>query len=384
MVDIYRRYLYDTYKDVIDMKLIQELEPFYFLEIPFLISKALNYQSKGKTSIELANDKVMRINKLYPTYLNDYEILLKNSVNILEGYPEIIAIHKLTPLGTFTSIMYHLNSLNFEDLNLEIFTQAALRVLFDKFSESDIDSAHTNYTTSRKIMKDKHLDFNLLFKQFDNFDLENSMKYQILEYFSDIASIFENYKNLYNSLLKLYLDFYKKHANTVSDNIQPKTMDDLTLDRWIDVESFKDYSREEFYFTFSLINFQGLSAKLAVVSDELSFGMQGVFLDIFDEIEKENTVSITNIETQLSALGDSTRIRIFGLLLEGEYYLKELADALELSSSNLSHHMDILQSVGLVKMRAKGKKVYYSINPEEIKFILNFFKKVLIKLEEPL
>lgn len=366
------------------MLLVHEQEPFYFLEIPFLMSKSLNYQKDGKASIELAKDKVLRINKLYPTYLEDFENLLKDSVHILASHPKLIEIHKLTPLGTFTSIMYHLNSLDFKDTNLEIFTQAALRVLFDKFSESDIDSAHINYKVSRKIMENEHLNFNLLFKKFDDFDLNDSMKYQILEYFSDIDIIYEDYKGLYNSLLDLYLTFYNKHTNTIPKITQPKTMADLALDRWIDLKSFENYSSEEFHFTFSLINFQGLSAKLAVVSDELSFGMQGVFMDMFDEIERENTVSISNVEAQLSALGDSKRIRIFALLLEEEHYLKELADALELSSSTLSHHMDILQSAGLVKMRAKGKKIYYSINPEEIKFILDFFKKVLINLEEPL
>lgn len=86
----------------------------------------------------------------------------------------------------------------------------------------------------------------------------------------------------------------------------------------------------------------------------------------------------------MSALGDSKRIQIFALLYKDEHYLKELADALELSSSTLSHHMDILQSAGLVKMRAKGKRVYYSLNPQEIQFIANFFQKVAGSLESNL
>ncbi|NLC66444.1 MAG: winged helix-turn-helix transcriptional regulator, partial [Clostridium sp.] len=122
--------------------------------------------------------------------------------------------------------------------------------------------------------------------------------------------------------------------------------------------------------------------KIAPIEKQKSFILYGVFLDLFKQIEKEDSISVDSIEDQMNALGDSKRLKIFSLLLDKEYYLKELADSLDLTSSTVSHHMDILSSAGLLKLRSKGKRIYYSINPEQTKLISDFFKKVTNKLGE--
>ena len=364
------------------MKLIQYKDPLFILEIPLLISTAIKNQSEANISNDLSHEKQTTIHEHYPNYLIDYQTLLNDSNSILEKYPRITDIHRLLPLGAFTALVFHLNTLNFKDMKLEDFTQAAVLVLLSHFTEDGIDIANDNTILSKEITQDSTINFNLFLKQFQNFDIKDGMKFKILEYFSDIENIFEEYKKAYLELFESYLVFYKQHKSTFTDNKSLIRMSDLNIDDFIDLESFKESSSEVFHFSYSLINFRGLSAKLAVVDDELSFGMQGVFFSLFNEIEKENNISIKDVESQISALGDSKRIRIFELLLHEELYLKELADALDLSSSTVSHHMDILQASGLVKMRAKGKKIYYSINPKEINSMLNFFKKVALSLEE--
>lgn len=364
------------------MKLIQYEDPLYILEIPLLISTAVKYHNNNNTSLDLSREKQNTINEHYPNYLKDYQTLLSKTNLVLEKFPRVVDIHKLLPLGVFTSLIFHLNTLNFDDVKLEDFTQAAVLVLLSHFTEDSIDIANDNFKLTKDILQDGTIDFNLFFQQFQNFDVEDALKFKVLEYFNDIEKIFKDYNKVYRELLEHYLVFYKQHRKTYTDNKSLSSMSDLNIDDFIDLESFKESSSEIFYFSYSLINYRGLSAKLAVVDDELSFGMQGVFFSLFNEIEKENHVSIEDVESQISALGDNKRIRIFELLLHEELYLKELADALSLSSSTVSHHMDILQSSGLVKMRAKGKKIYYSINPKEINSMLNFFQKVALSLEE--
>jgi ArsR family transcriptional regulator len=71
------------------------------------------------------------------------------------------------------------------------------------------------------------------------------------------------------------------------------------------------------------------------------------------------------------ALADGTRLRIIGLLTAREMCVCEVMVALHLTQPTASHHLRILENVGLVKDRKEGKWVFYSLsNPKLIKNLL--------------
>ena len=61
------------------------------------------------------------------------------------------------------------------------------------------------------------------------------------------------------------------------------------------------------------------------------------------------------------ALGDTTRLRILGLLLVREMCVCEVMAALYLTQPTASHHLRILENVGLVRDRKEGKWVFYTL-----------------------
>ncbi len=65
------------------------------------------------------------------------------------------------------------------------------------------------------------------------------------------------------------------------------------------------------------------------------------------------------------ALGDETRVRIVALLAHGELCVCHLERALELSQPNVSRHLGILRSAGVVDARRDGTWVYYRIVDQE-------------------
>ena len=70
------------------------------------------------------------------------------------------------------------------------------------------------------------------------------------------------------------------------------------------------------------------------------------------------------------ALSDTTRLRILGLLTVREMCVCEVMVALDLTQPTASHHLRILENVGLVMDRKEGKWVFYSIsNPKQIETI---------------
>lgn len=76
------------------------------------------------------------------------------------------------------------------------------------------------------------------------------------------------------------------------------------------------------------------------------------------------------------ALGEPKRIMILDMLSNGELCACMILQEFEMSQSTLSHHMKLLCKSGLVNSREEGKWTYYSLNPEAIEKIKQFFNTV--------
>ncbi len=69
--------------------------------------------------------------------------------------------------------------------------------------------------------------------------------------------------------------------------------------------------------------------------------------------------------------GDTTRIRILWALDESEMCVCDIANLLGMTQSAISHQLRILKQADLVKNRRDGKVVYYSLDDEHVKQILD-------------
>ena len=67
---------------------------------------------------------------------------------------------------------------------------------------------------------------------------------------------------------------------------------------------------------------------------------------------------------------DPTRIHILSLLIGGERCVGEIADAMALSQSAVSHHLRILKAMRLVRFRREGKNLLYSLADDHVLCIL--------------
>ena len=63
--------------------------------------------------------------------------------------------------------------------------------------------------------------------------------------------------------------------------------------------------------------------------------------------------------------GDSTRIRILFELFEAEVCVCDLAEALNMTQSAISHQLKILKQSKLVKSRREGKSIFYSLDDDQ-------------------
>ena len=83
-------------------------------------------------------------------------------------------------------------------------------------------------------------------------------------------------------------------------------------------------------------------------------------LKIVDETLPEET-ELYDLAELFKVFGDSTRIRILFVLFEAEVCVCDLAKALNMTQSAISHQLRILKQNKLVKSRREGKSIFYSL-----------------------
>jgi len=78
-------------------------------------------------------------------------------------------------------------------------------------------------------------------------------------------------------------------------------------------------------------------------------------------------------ETRLfKALADPSRRAIFESLAGGEAAVKDLTARFAISQPAVSQHLATLRDAGLVRGRSDGRKVYYSIEPDGLRPLVDW------------
>ncbi|WP_061568805.1 ArsR/SmtB family transcription factor [Caldibacillus debilis] len=90
---------------------------------------------------------------------------------------------------------------------------------------------------------------------------------------------------------------------------------------------------------------------------------------IQEELKKEDIASVTQL---FKALADENREKItFALSQENELCVCDIANIIGSSIATASHHLRTLYKQGIVKYRKEGKLVFYSLDDEHIKQIMD-------------
>jgi DNA-binding transcriptional ArsR family regulator len=81
-----------------------------------------------------------------------------------------------------------------------------------------------------------------------------------------------------------------------------------------------------------------------------------------------------------SLLGDTNRLRIVSVLALEELCVCDLAAALDMSESAVSHQLRALRAMRLVHYRKRGRKVFYRLQDNHV---LDLYRSVAEHLDEP-
>jgi DNA-binding transcriptional ArsR family regulator len=76
--------------------------------------------------------------------------------------------------------------------------------------------------------------------------------------------------------------------------------------------------------------------------------------------------SAARLAEMFKALSDPTRVRIVSLLAEAELCVCDLAVALDMSQSAISHQLATLREMRLVRWRREGRQIFYTLDDEHV------------------
>lgn len=76
------------------------------------------------------------------------------------------------------------------------------------------------------------------------------------------------------------------------------------------------------------------------------------------------------------ALAHPTRLRILAVLKDREMSVQEMADALNLSQSNMSQHLILLKERHALDSRREGKQIFYRVLDKKILKLIDLMQKI--------
>lgn len=79
---------------------------------------------------------------------------------------------------------------------------------------------------------------------------------------------------------------------------------------------------------------------------------------------------VDKIAELFKAFGDPTRVQILSLLQQQERCVGDIAEAVQISQSAISHQLRILKQMDLIKFRREGKNILYSLADDHVRTIL--------------
>ncbi|MGD9146611.1 MAG: metalloregulator ArsR/SmtB family transcription factor [Anaerolineae bacterium] len=74
----------------------------------------------------------------------------------------------------------------------------------------------------------------------------------------------------------------------------------------------------------------------------------------------------TSLAETFRALSDPTRVRIVSLLADAELCVCDLAAALGMSQSAVSHQLRTLRDLHLVRRHREGRQIFYTLDDEHV------------------
>ncbi len=87
-------------------------------------------------------------------------------------------------------------------------------------------------------------------------------------------------------------------------------------------------------------------------------------------------------ESMFTAISDFQRRKILNILKGGEMSVAEIKSHFEFSGATLSHHLSVLKSAELVRVRRQGQQRIYTLNLSVVEELMLMFNQIFARKDD--
>lgn len=222
---------------------------------------------------------------------------------------------------------------------------------------------------------DKEITPNQLIEKIDELDCNSEAKWFFLSllkdprlYIEKFIKLIESYLPLYDEIKESFLKEYEEFVKWIDEELAIHGVDFIA--NHLEFLNLKQYTEVHLYYSlFDLVS-----------SYSHSDGSIHIFVGIMFKEYFEDRKDKQDIDKHLiiyKVLSDRTRYEIIKLLVEQESYGQEIAKKLGITTATVSYHMDYLMGASLIITKRQSRRLYYSINKDQIKQSISFLEKEL-------
>ncbi len=249
----------------------------------------------------------------------------------------------------------YLNQQSEDDLRISIFEQLEFEELINYKEESYLNIA---------LEKIEKMYFNGDEKWY-LLSLIKDPKYYIKKF----SNLIKEYSPLYEGIKKKYWKVYKEFVQWIDEKLSEQGID--FIDEYLSFINLKQ--NDEVHLNYSIFD----------LISSYNFGDRSIhiFIGLIFERYVEEEKNKNDIDKHLNiykVLSDKTRFDIIKILIKNESYGQEIAEQLGITTATVSYHMDFLFGASLVTIQRKSRRLYYSINKEQIRKGISFLEKELM------
>lgn len=286
---------------------------------------------------------------------------------ISQNYSELSDVFMIDPNNNYPSIIYFIMYRSLSE-SIKSYTIEEFHTIYKDELEDNLKSLGDITATK---------DYVNLIDSIKTFN--NTQKFSLLKLLHNINSYFD----------KLYY-FVAQVENIIIENIH--IIEDLiqTISSSINIEYVK--TLQEFSIIEQIMencSIDEITISLRInLFEKITFSLLGnkilcgeIYCGLVPYLLKDNYKNYNDEKNEifnlLTIIADETRFNILHLLNNKKMYGREIANALDLSTGTVSHHLTKLISVNIVNSAIEGNKIYYSLNKSIINYLSNYFGNIL-------
>ncbi|NMB43004.1 MAG: winged helix-turn-helix transcriptional regulator [Clostridiales bacterium] len=360
-------------------------KPNFFEEAIHLVIKAAQWEGDFiKEDFHLVSNEdgfrksVEEIDKEFEDIYNFQISILEEAIPLFKGNKFWYELTKTEDKDIFKADYLHSWSQNcgvssIKEVDLTMFLRMNLEIFEDIYSnegnlDGDYESLVNNHFKDSSWQDELDIKLEDIFELISNTYFSSDKKLEILKIYIDTERIYGEFQELIGACE----DIVKRNYHLVEPRFNRQVKyykENGNFDEFLEmskITSLKEYYSDEILVRLNCVRYNGGTFRIS--GGELGTKLVlGILLLQLKEYSLSFEDSREKIIERCKAIGDDIRFNIISHLAKRPYYVKELAQKMELTSASISHHLSILFHADFIEPKVHDRKTYYSLKENAIR-----------------